>query len=176
MTYLIKIFLLIAIAPLFCGALINDELPEQEAEQIPYPEGYRRWVHVKSALVGPESPAHARFGGLHHIYANDKAVEGYRTGRFPDGAVIVFDLLETKTKGGMTTEGRRRFIDIMHKDSKRFAETGGWGFEEFRGDGRKDKDRTIGPNAKTSCFDCHAGQKDKGFVFSSFHESEGGTK
>ena len=34
------------------------------------------------------------FGGIHHIYANDKAIEGYRNELFPDGAVIIFDLLE----------------------------------------------------------------------------------
>jgi len=166
MTTQIKKFLLIVIAALFCGAWIRAQSPEQ----VPYPEGYRRWVRVKSALIGPEHTTFERYGGLHHIYANDKAMEGYRTGRFPDGAVIVFDLFETKTKEGLMTESRRRFIDVMHKDSKRFAETGGWGFEEFRGDGRKDKDRAIGPNAKASCFDCHTSQKEKDFVFSSFNE------
>lgn len=164
MTSLTKKLLLIAIAPLFCGVLIRAESPEQ----VPYPEGYRRWARVKSALIGPENPIYERYGGLHHIYANDKAMEGYRTGRFPDGSVIVFDLLETQTKEGLMTEGRRRFVDVMHKDSKRFAETGGWGFEEFRKDSHKD--RTIGPDAKTKCFDCHAGQKEKDFVFSSFRE------
>jgi hypothetical protein len=31
-------------------------------------------------------------------------------------------------------------------------------------------DRTIWPNAKTKCFDCHASQKDKDFVFGSFRK------
>ena len=37
--------------------------------QVPYPLEYRKWVHVKSALVGPQGPGYEHFGGLHHIYA-----------------------------------------------------------------------------------------------------------
>jgi len=139
-------------------------------EAVLYPEGYRRWTHVKSAIIGPGNPAYARFGGLHHIYANDKAMEGYRNGQFPDGSVIVADFLETQTtKEDVTSAGPRRLIDVMHKDHKRFPETGGWGFEEFRGDSRTE--RTVGQQrAKTDCYNCHAGRKEQDFVFSSFRE------
>ncbi len=105
---------------------------------------------------------------MRHVYANDKALEGYDAGRYADGSIIVFDLLETQTKEGLTTEGSRRYIAVMHKESKRFAETGGWGFEVFRKDSRTD--RAIGQSAKTKCFDCHASQKDKDFVFGSFRK------
>lgn len=154
--------MLIAIAALFVGVFIKAESPEQ----VPYPEGYRSWAHVRSALVGPENSDYKNSGGMRHVYANGKAMEGYRGRFFPDGSIIVFDLLETQTKEGLTTEGRRRYIAVMHKDSNRFTETGGWGFEVFRKDSRTD--RAIGPNAKTKCFDCHASQKDKDFVFGSF--------
>jgi hypothetical protein len=164
MRFIIKWSLLVAIVPLFSQALPKAESPEK----VPYPEGYRRWVHVRSGLTGPESPDYKNTGGLHHIYANDKGMEGYQAGRFPDGSIIVYDLLEVQTKEGITTEGRRRFITVMHKDSKRFAETGGWGFEVFRKDSRTD--RAIWPNAKTQCFDCHASQKEKDFVFGSFRK------
>src|SRR5262249_22422473 len=69
---------------------------------IPYPAGYRQWAHVKTMLVGPRSPFFSSAGGIHHIYANEKSMEGYTTGRFPDGAVLIFDLLETKEKDGTT--------------------------------------------------------------------------
>lgn len=131
---------------------------------VAYPLGYRDWAHVKSASVDPKSPAAGRYGGLHHIYANEKAMEGYRTGQFPDGSVIVFDLLETRETSGTTTEGPRKFIDVMAKDSQRYAETGGWGFEEFTGD--SPTDRALTAQAKTDCYKCHARQKDHGFVFS----------
>lgn len=62
---------------------------------VPYPEGYREWTHVKSEIVGPESPIYKKYGGIHHIYANPKAVEGLNKGKFADGAVFVFDQLET---------------------------------------------------------------------------------
>src|ERR1700758_2274262 len=72
------------------------------------PTEFRQWAHVKSVLVGPQSSAFATEGGIHHIYANGKALEGYATGKFPDGAVIVYDLLETKEIAGNTVEGPTR--------------------------------------------------------------------
>jgi len=56
------------------------------------PEGYRNWTHVKTAV---NNPAFASHSGFHHIYANAKALEGYKTGQFADGAIIVFDVLES---------------------------------------------------------------------------------
>ena len=160
----VKWFLIAALAPLCLGAFNKSESPEK----VPYPEGYRRWTHVRSGLTGPESPDFKTTGGLHHIYANDKAVEGYEAGKFPDGSIIVYDLLEVNTKDGHTTEGRRRYITVMHKDNKLFADTGGWGFEVFLKDSRTD--RTVWPNAKSKCFECHANQKNKDFVFGSFRK------
>ena len=90
---------------------------------------------VKSLVVGP---AHASFpnrGGLHHYYANDKAVAGYRTGTFPDGAIVVDEAVFTKEGEGRATglllEGERRFLDVMVKDAERYKSTGGWGYEHF---------------------------------------------
>ncbi|MCI0390204.1 MAG: cytochrome P460 family protein [Acidobacteria bacterium] len=137
-------------------------------ETIPYPAGYRQWAHVKSALIGPESPFFESFGGLHHIYANEKAMEGYRTGRFPDGSVIVFDLLETRENAGVTIEGPRLRIGVMVKGSKRYAETGGWGYEGFRGDSQTD--RSLTAESRMGCYNCHAQRKDYDFVFSTFRK------
>jgi len=61
---------------------------------VAYPEGYRAWKHVKSMLIQEGHPLYGPFGGLHHIYANDLALKGYASGKFPDGSVIVFDLME----------------------------------------------------------------------------------
>jgi cytochrome P460 len=129
---------------------------------------YRRWTHVKSAVIDPKSPTAGRFGGIHHIYANDKAMEGYRTGQFPDGSVIVFDQLETRENAGTTQEGSRKFIDVMTKDSKRHADTGGWEFEEFTGDNHTDQVLTA--QAKAGCFGCHTRQREHDFVFSTFRK------
>ena len=64
-------------------------------DPIRFPAEFRQWAHVKSVLVGPEAPSFPTEGGIHHIYANPKALDGYRTGRFPDGSVVVYNLLET---------------------------------------------------------------------------------
>lgn len=136
-------------------------------DAVPYPEGYREWMHVKSALITPPSRGFKRFGGLHHIYANAKALEGYRTGVFADGAVIVADFLETQEKDGDVSEGKRRFIDVMQKDSKHFAQTGGWGFEEFSGDSKTERTLT---NPAKECFQCHTAKQESGFVFSSLRK------
>ena len=67
--------------------------------QVPYPEGYRDWHHVKSMVIEEGHPLYGAFGGIHHLYANDTAMEGYLKGAFPDGSVIVFDLLESVQNG-----------------------------------------------------------------------------
>lgn len=133
---------------------------------VPYPEGFREWAHVKSMQILPGHPLFDAFGGLHHLYANSRALEGYRKGRFPDGAVIVFDLHEAETEGNSMTAGPRKVLGVMHKDAKRYAATGGWGFEGFKGDSKTE--RAVGANAKTACYDCHAAQKAPDYVFSAF--------
>jgi hypothetical protein len=156
------------VAAVFGILLWTLHLNATPQEVIEYPGGYRSWAHVKSALIGPQSASFQRYGGLHHIYANEKAMEGYRTGQFQNGSVIVFDLLEVQEKAGVTAEGARRFIDVMVKDDKRFAATGGWGFEEFKGDSQSE--RVLTSEAKTACYNCHAQKKDHGFVFSLFRQ------
>ena len=91
----------------------------------PFPKEFRKWAHVKSVLVGPQSAAFATEGGIHHIYANQKALEGYETGKFPDGSVIVYDLLETKGVAGNTIEGPTRRVDVMVKQGQQYRETAG---------------------------------------------------
>jgi hypothetical protein len=132
--------------------------------QVPYPDGYRDWHHVKSMVIEEGHPLHSAFGGIHHIYANDKALEGYRKGNFPDGAVIIFDLLEAISADNAITEGQRKVVGVMHKDAKRFAATGGWGFEGFGGGDRNN--RVVGKDAVSACFACHQPQKNQDYTFS----------
>lgn len=138
------------------------------AAEVPYPTGYRAWTHVKSMVIQPGHPLHASFGGIHHLYANAKAMQGYQTGRFPDGSVIIFDLLEANTADNAITEGARKVVGVMHRDARQYAATGGWGFEGFAaGDPRQ---RVAGANAKAACFECHAPQKNTDYVFSTWRE------
>jgi hypothetical protein len=135
---------------------------------VPYPEGYRNWKHVKSMVIQPGHALYGSFGGIHHLYANDKALAGYKSGKFRDGSVIIFDLLEAEDADNAITEGKRKVVGVMHKDAKKFATTGGWGFEGFAGDSKTE--RAVGANAKTACFDCHAPLKDTDHVFSKLRD------
>jgi hypothetical protein len=135
---------------------------------IPFPTEYREWAHVKSVLVGPQAPSFPTEGGIHHIYANPKAVEGYRSGTFPDGSVVVYNLLEVTATNGLTVEGPQRRLDMMVKDSQKYRETGGWGFARFMGENRTDD--TLTADAQRSCFACHQKRKDHDSVFSEFRK------
>lgn len=133
-----------------------------------FPKEFRRWPHVKSVVVGPQSNAFATEGGIHHIYANEKALEGYDSGKFPDGSVIVYDLLTTKEVAGNTIEGQTRRVDVMIKQGERYASTGGWEFMSFSG-----KDQTNGKltaERQATCAGCHAQRKDHDSVFSEFRK------
>jgi len=134
--------------------------------EVPYPTNYRSWTHVKSMVIEPGHALHSSFGGIHHLYANEKAMQGYRGGKFPDGAVIVFDLLKAPDQDHAITEGARKVVGVMHRDAKKFAATGGWGFEGFAGDSQAQ--RAVGANAATACFACHTSQRNREFVFSSY--------
>ncbi len=136
--------------------------------QVPYPAGYRDWHHVKSMVIEEGHPLHSAFGGIHHIYANDKALDGYRKGSFPDGAVIIFDLLEATRADNAITEGQRKVVGVMHKDARQFAATGGWGFEGFGGG--DPTGRVVGKDAASACFDCHEPQRDRDYTFSQLRD------
>lgn len=132
--------------------------------EVSFPKGYRNWHHVKSLILNEGHPLFESFGGLHHIYANDKARKGLDTGRYADGAVFVFDLLETVPSETAVAEGPRKVLGVMERNARRFAGTGGWGFEGFAaGDPAQP---VVGANAVTACFQCHESQKDAGYVFS----------
>src|SRR5262245_16383403 len=135
---------------------------------VPYPAGYRHWIHVSTTIVGPQSPFFKGSGGIHHIYANEKALRGYESGKFPDGATLVFDLLDTKQAEGLVLEGPRQRVDVMVKDSQKFSATGGWGFERFAGDSQTE--RLLTEERQAQCFSCHQKSKAQDFVFSKFRK------
>lgn len=146
------------------AALATTAVVAAEPIAVPYPEGYRAWRHVKTMVIEPGHALYASFGGIHHLYANREALAGYASGRFPDGAVIVFDLLAAESGGHAVTEGARKVVGVMHKDQERYAATGGWGFEAFAGDSLTE--RLVGATAATACFDCHTSQAANDYVFS----------
>jgi hypothetical protein len=131
-------------------------------QTVPFPSGYRTWAVTRS-LITKEGPN----AGFHHYYANPEAVEGFASGKFPDGAVLVDERLEVDQHGGDSFEGKRISIAVMRKDSRRYPETGGWGFDGALGDGQ-----VLGAPAdlRAACYGCHLKQKDHDFVFSTFRK------
>jgi hypothetical protein len=150
-----------------CAALIFELRADQPSQAlVSYPTGYRQWVHIKSGILGAEFPMETE-RGIHHVYANPTALPGFESGTFEDGSIVVYDLVSLSEKGPIGTEGPRRRIDVMVKDSKLYAATGGWGFGRFMGDDHEHDVMT--PELDKACFQCHEKQKAKGFIFSEFH-------
>ncbi len=139
-----------------------------DAPPVPYPKGYRQWTHVKSMVIQPGHALYDSFGGIHHLYANKLAEKGYASGKFPDGAVIAFDLLTAVSADNAVQEGSRKVLGVMVKDARRYKDTGGWGFEGFKADSTTE--RAVSSQAATACYQCHTAQKDKDYVFSSMRE------
>ena len=153
-----------AIAGLAMGSAFASS---QLADRVPYPTGYRQWTHVKSMVVLPSSPAFETGGGMHHVYANPAAMTGFSSGHFADGAVLVFDLLKASESSGVIAAGERERLDVMTKDSKRYAATGGWGFERFLGN---DTTPSLTEEHRRLCVECHDQRANHDRVFSMFKQ------
>ena len=141
---------------------------------VPYPQGYRRWVFLHSTLIGPKHGAFDKqpcekpcTGGIYFFYANEKALEGFRAGKFADGSVLADEMLETWQKEGFAKEGPRRGVGVMVKDSKLYSATGGWGFGSFKADSQTEE---LTTQERKACFGCHVPKKDRDYVFTEYHE------
>jgi hypothetical protein len=151
---------------LFVLALAGSGISGEKDSMVKYPEGYRGWTHVKSMVIEEGHPLHNAFGGIHHVYANKKALDGLEKNNYRNGAVFVFDLLEASKKDNAVTEGARKVVGVMEKDHKKFPSTGGWGFEAFKGD---TTERAV-KDQKADCFACHETEKQTDFVFSKYRK------
>ena len=133
------------------------------AESVQFPASFRRWVHVGTGVILPgANPQLMSEEGMHHIFANQKAINGYSSGDFSDGSIIVYELREAQQKNGVIFEGDRKRVDVMIKDSS-LKDTGGWRFERFWG---YDQTQNAVHDSGTSCFQCHSKANAHGFVFS----------
>jgi hypothetical protein len=115
---------------------------------------------VKSQII-QEGPGFERFGGMHHIYANERALQGLRSRRFEEGAVLVAEFLTLARQDNVIDAGAIRMVDVMVFDPRRFADTDGWGHAEFVGPELK----VRAFDSRTECHACHATRADKGHVF-----------
>ncbi len=78
-------------------------------ESVQFPENFRLWVHVGTGVILPGgNPQLASEEGMHHVFANPKAADGYSSGDFADGSIIVYELREAQQKNGIIFEGERK--------------------------------------------------------------------
>jgi hypothetical protein len=126
------------------------------------PPGYRQWE-----LIAPSQET-GTFNELRGIVGNAIAIKAYREGTipFPDGAVLAKLAWKRQASSefpGAFVPGRATTLQIMVKDSARYAATGGWGFGRFV-DGK-----TVDRAQHETCFGCHqANVKNHDFVFTRF--------
>jgi hypothetical protein len=127
-----------------------EESPASPIFGVNAPEGYRRWE-----LIAPsQSPDEVK-----GILGNEAALKAYRDGTlpFPDGSVLVKLSWKRDPLAGFDGDfvpGHPTMVQVMVKDSKKYAETAGWGFGRFI-DGKP----TDEAQHKT-CFACHSKNAD----------------
>ncbi|GIX42487.1 MAG: hypothetical protein KatS3mg129_2220 [Leptospiraceae bacterium] len=128
---------------------------------------YRQFYHVKTLILEEGHPLYKDFGGIHHIYANEKAYQAYKNKtKFPEGSLIVFDLLEVVKKDNTVGEGTRKVLAYMKKTNKN-PDTGNWEFQAYAGG---DLNKPVVTDAKNQCFACHQSVEKNDYVFSAWRE------
>lgn len=100
--------------------------------------------------------------GLHNVYTQRATIDHFReTGSFPDGAVIIKELLKATTTSMTTgTASRGTAVEgwfVMVKDTQgRFQGNplwgDGWGWSLFNAD---QTEEAVTKNYKTECIGCH---------------------
>ena len=133
-TYHLALFavvcLLIVLATVTLGGHSRAASPASPLYGVTLPEGYRQWE-----LVGPAQEA-APLNELRAVVGNEIAIKAYRNGTlpFPDGSVLVklaWKRVESPEFAPASVPGPATTVQVMVKDSKRYAASGGWGFGRF---------------------------------------------
>lgn len=138
-----------------------------DPQKIAYPDGYRAWHHVQSTVNLPGFTPESAMG-IQHVYANKLALEGLKSGQYADGAIFVLDRFKAAEESNKTMqEGDRKLLAIMLRDAVRFKDTGGWGFEGFKGG---DREQRVVQDGGKNCFSCHAPMADSQFVLSKLRD------
>ncbi len=123
------------------------------------------------AVAADEGEAGSK--GIHMVYTQPEAVEAYRkTGKFPDGAILVKELLGTQTAdmttGTISRSGEVSGWFVMVKDSTaKYEKTNslwgkGWGWAYFDVD---DPIETTTTDYSIDCLTCHVPAKDNDWVY-----------
>lgn len=143
-----------------------------EAGKIRVPQNYRtEWVFLGTWSIANDKEDGGA-AGFHYVYTQLGTIEAYRkTGKFPDGAVLLKELLKTKT--GLLTTGNVSWGNevegwfVMVKDNKgRFKGNplwgDGWGWALFNADNSME---TVTTDYKTECIPCHLPVRQNDWVY-----------
>ena len=143
------------------------------------PENFRsEWVFLgtwsiaeKEVEISADASRHGA-AGLHNVYTQPGVAEYFReNGTFPDGAVIVKELLKAGT-ASMTTGTVSHGVEVegwfvMVKDTKgRFAGNplwgDGWGWTLFNASA---PNTSVTENYKTECLGCHIPAREDDWIY-----------
>ena len=118
------------------------------------------------------------------ILPNPVMIKAYQAGvpgngqPFPDGskmAKIYWNPTKMETFPAATVPGSQHDVDFMVKDSKRFADSGGWGWAVFEDDAASDAfrpgtlaDKPPRVNDAKCGFACHTIVKTRDYVFTNY--------
>ena len=177
---LISVSISLSLGVLATGAAISaaqDKYTLKIPDGLAFSEfrGYETWQVVSVSQDGPLIAA---------VVANPAMIEAYVAGipangkPFPDGAKMAkihWNPKKLETFPAATVPGALHDIDFMVKDSKRFAESGGWGYAVFDYDeksdafkpGTSDDNPPQGNDAKCG-FACHTIVKTRDYVFTDY--------
>jgi Cytochrome P460 len=126
------------------------------------PDGYRQWE-----LIAPSQETDP-LNELRAILGNPLSVNAYREGTlpFPDGTILIklaWKHVQSTEFGAAFVPGVATTVQIMVKDSRKYAATGGWGFGRFVNGKPADEAQ------HKTCFGCHqANVKEHDLVFTRF--------
>lgn len=129
---------------------------------ITIPEDYKDWRLIASSYRTDNNT-------MRVILGNDTAINAARSGRtnpWPDGAVlakIVWKNIAHEKWPSAVVPGDFVHAEFMVKDSKKYKETGGWGFARWVGMDEKPYGKDAG--FVKECFGCHTPVKDNDYVF-----------
>jgi hypothetical protein len=131
--------------------------------------GYEDWKMV--AVSRQES-----LNLIEVILANPVMIQAYQAGipfngkPVPEGAKLTkihWNGKKSSQPGDPIVPGTLHDIDFMVKDSKRFADSGGWGYAEFDYDAAADTFKPLGNDGKCGAA-CHTIAKKDDFVFTAY--------
>lgn len=138
---------------------------------ISLPKTYRtEWLYLGSWVVADEkSPGY----GYHDVFTQPSSIEAYRkTGKFPDGAVLVKEIRKVNS-AAMTTGRQVNYAGnilswfVMIKDHQgRFPDNpnwgDGWGWGLYEA---TNPDKNVSTNYKKDCIPCHIPAKTTDWVY-----------